>query len=96
MQITVNLTDDEVKYLENDLLDIETWVTDAVKGKISKCKGRMLAEWQPKLLADPDIEYIPATESGLLATIVAHKGYKSRQAREAHDKAEELARSQAK
>ena len=83
MQITVELTDEEVKYLENDLLDLDKWVQDAVKGKISKCKGRMLAEWQPKLIADPAIEMIPATESGLLATIVAHREYKSRTAREA-------------
>ena len=82
MQITINLTDDEVKYLENDLFDIEQWINDAVKGKVSKCKGRMLNEWQPKLLADPVIETIPATESGLLAIIVAHKDYKSRTQRE--------------
>ena len=83
MQIIINLTDDEVKYLENDLIDINQWAQDAIKGKISKCKGRMIAEWQPKLLADPEIETIPATESGLLATIVAHKDYKNRAEREA-------------
>lgn len=82
MQITINITDDEVKYLENDLLDINQWVEDAVKGKISKCKGRMIAEWQPKLLADSEIESIPATESGLLATITSHKDYKNRADRE--------------
>lgn len=35
MQITINLTDDEVKYLENDLLDIEKWVNDAVIGNLT-------------------------------------------------------------
>jgi len=83
MQITINLTDDEVKYLENDLLDIDQWVQDAIKGKNNKCKGRMIAEWHPKLLADPEVETIPATEAGLLATIVAHKDYKKRADREA-------------
>ena len=83
MQITINITDDEVKYLENDLLDIEQWVVAAVKGKISKCKGRMIQEWQPKLLADPTIETIPATESGLLSTITSHKDYMKRVDREA-------------
>jgi hypothetical protein len=63
---------------------------DAVKGKISKCKGRMLQEWQPRLLADPEIESIPATEAGLLNTIVAHKDYKSRTAREAVRQAKEV------
>ena len=83
MQITINLTDEEVKYLENDLLNVEQWVQDAVKGKISKCKDRMIAQWQPKLLADPEITNIPATEQGFLNTILTHKDYKNRSMRDA-------------
>jgi len=96
MQITINILDDDVKYLENDLLDIEDWAQKAVVGKISKCKGRLLNEWQPKLLADPEIEMIPATESGLLATIIAHKDYKNRVVRDAEDKAQAEAQAKAK
>jgi len=90
MQITINLTDDEVKYLENDLIDIQDWVSKAVVGKVSKCKGRMLAEWQPKLIADPEVESIPASESGFLATILAHKEYLNRVDREASAKQVEV------
>ena len=82
MQITINLTDNEVKYLQNDLLDINQWVQDAVKGKINNCKKRLIKSWQPILLADAEVETIPATEDGMLSVIIAHKDYKNRAERD--------------
>ena len=83
MQITVNISDSDVLCLSNDLLDINDWVQKAVAGKIAKCKDRMVAEWLPKLMADPLVESIPANQDQLIALIVARDDYSDRVAREA-------------
>lgn len=83
MIIQIEISDEEVKCLEHDLLDINQWVQDAVKGKINNCKARMCKEWTARLIADPAIESIPAKEPLLIAAIHAHKDYKNRAAREA-------------
>ena len=83
MKIEKTLTELEEKILKNDLLDIQEWVDGAIDGKINNCKKRMLAEWQPKLMADPEVESIPATEEGLINLIVARADYKDRAARDA-------------
>lgn len=82
MRIEVNLSEEEVLCLNHDLLDIDQWVQEAVKGKVNNCKKRMVNEWMPKLLQDPDVESIPADESKLLSMIGSHKDYKSRKDRE--------------
>jgi hypothetical protein len=82
MKITINLTDEEIKYLENDIVDIEKWIKNAVKGKIYKCKCRLFDEWQEKLINDPTIDSIPANESDLLTVIINHADYKNRKSKE--------------
>ena len=76
------LTTTEEQVLSNELLDIQGWVDGAVTGKINKCKKRMLTEWHPKLLADPAVTSLPATEEELIALIMARDDYKSRTQRE--------------
>jgi hypothetical protein len=81
------LTTTEEQVLGNDLLDIQAWVDGAINGKINNCKKRMLAEWQPKLLADPAVTSLPATEEELIALIVARSDYKNATTRVAEDQA---------
>ena len=59
-------------------VDINSWVTSAVDGKINNCKKRMIAEWIPKLNADESVESIPANEEKLIEVIVARDDYKNR------------------
>lgn len=82
MNITVTLTEDEVKCLENDLLDIEEWVQNAVKEKVKNCKSRILEEWVPKLLQDPEVSTISGDENQLITQIITHKNYKNRALKE--------------
>jgi len=89
MNITVSLTDEEVKCLENDLMDVQKWVEDLVKNKVESCKKRMVDEWVPKLLQDPEVTVISASESELVDQILAHKNYKKRSVREEELKAKE-------
>jgi len=82
MEIQVIISDVNVSILENDLLDINQWVQNAVVGKINNCKKRLLAEWQPKLFADPTVENIPANEDAFINMVVARDDYKNRVQRE--------------
>ena len=77
MEIQVTISDVNVSILENDLLDINQWVQNAVIGKINNCKKRMIAEWQPKLFADPTVENIPANEDDFINMVVARDDYKN-------------------
>ena len=78
MDINIVIKDEDVLCLENDLLDVEKWVQEAVKGKIHQCKKRMISQWVPKLLNDPEIAQLPASESDLIGMIIKHKEYKNR------------------
>lgn len=82
MEIQVIISDVNVSILENDLLDINQWVQNAVVGKINNCKKRLLAEWQPKLFADPTVENIPANEDAFINMVVARDDYKTAVQRE--------------
>lgn len=78
MNITITLSEEEVKCLENDLLDIQKWVEDSLDNKIHNCRKRILQEWLPKLIQDPEVSSIPASESEILTQVMAHKNYKNR------------------
>jgi len=53
LQINISLTPNEQKFLLNDLISIEEWVSSAISGKLYKCKKRMINEWNPKIVSDP-------------------------------------------
>ena len=79
---TVTVSDIDIKALENDILDVDEWIQNAVLGKINNCKKRMLTEWYPRLTADPEVESIPANDDSLITLIIARDDYKSRKQRE--------------
>ena len=78
---TISTTEESV--LKNDLLDIQDWWDNALAGKINNCKKRMIQEWNPKLMADPEVEAIPANEDDFIALVVARDDYKNRVERDA-------------
>ena len=86
LTITVHINDDDEKCLANDLLDINEWVQDAVKGKINQCAKRLDNEWRPKLDRDPTVTAIPADRVARRAIIFARSDYRDRLAREAEPK----------
>ena len=75
---TVTITDADETALNNDLIDIDTWIQAAVTGKINNCKKRMVTQWQPVLFADESVESMPATADGIIALVVARDDYKTR------------------
>ena len=77
----VTISDSDMKALEHDLIDVNQWLQEAVAGKISNCKKRMISEWQPKLFADPAVDNIHADENAFINLVVSRDDYKNRSQR---------------
>jgi len=78
----IDLSDADMKSLQNDILNIEDWINGAIAGKIVACKKRLLDEWTPKLMADPAVHTIPGNEAALINVITQHPDYLDRSDRE--------------
>ena len=87
MDFTVTISDIHMKVLDNELLDVDHWIQMAVEGKIASVQKRMLRDWNTRLLADPDVESIPANEDALIDMIVARDDYKTAVQRVAEEEA---------
>jgi len=83
MNITITISDTDQKILENDLLDIEAWVNDAVSGKINSSWKRMQSQWTTVLMNDPSYtDPIPSNKEDFINTITNLPAYQNRQERE--------------
>ena len=78
LTITIQISDADLLVLQNDIPDVEKWVRDAVDGRTYKAKGRMVRDWQKRLIADPDVETIPANADGIIQMAVARPDYRNR------------------
>jgi len=88
LTLTVELTDTEQTILKNDLVDINTWLQDAMTGKKSNCWKRMQSEWTTKLMNDSSFtDPIPSNQADFVKLVTARSDYKDRAAR---DKASEI------
>ena len=83
LTITVEVDDTQQTILKNDLLDINTWVQDAMTGKINNCWKRMQSEWTTKLMNDSSFtDPIPSNQADFVKLVVARSDYKDRKARD--------------
>ncbi len=86
---TVNITDTQQTILSNDLYNdtdnagIDTWIDEALTGKINSCWKRMHREWSDKLTNDESFtDPIPSNQSDFVDLVVARPDYKNRKARD--------------
>ena len=83
LTLTIEVDDTQQTILKNDLLDINTWVQDAMTGKINSCWKRMQREWTTKLMNDSSFtESIPSNQADFVKLVVARSDYKNRADRE--------------
>ena len=83
LTLTIEVDDTQQTILKNDLLDINTWVQDAMTGKINNCWKRMQSEWTTKLMNDSSFtESIPSNQADFVTLVVARSDYKNRADRE--------------
>ena len=86
---TVSLTDLQQKILSNDLSNdtdnagIDSWIQDAVDGKINNSWKRMQQEWTTKLMNDDSFtDSIPSNQADFVALVTARRDYKNRKQRD--------------
>ena len=86
VEITVNDTMQAI--MNNDLLDIKTWIEEAVAGKQNNCWKRMQSEWTTKLMNDDSFtDAIPSNQADFVTLVTGRDDYKTRKQR---DEAESL------
>ena len=86
--LTIEVDDTQQTILKNDLLDINTWVQEAMTGKINNAWKRMQREWTDKLMNDSSFtDPIPSNQADFVKLVVARSDYKNRADR---DKANKL------
>ena len=87
LTLTVEVDDTQQTILKNDLLDINTWVQDAMRGKINNCWKRMQSEWTIKLMNDSSFtDPIPSNQADFVKLVTARSDYKTRVQRDAANK----------
>ena len=86
---TVSLTDLQQNILKNDLYSdadnagLDSWIQDAVDGKINSCWKRMQSEWTTKLMNDDSFtDPIPSNQADFVALVIAMSDYKNRKAKD--------------
>ena len=86
--ITIKIDDTDEKVMLNDLLDIDTWVQQAVTGKINNCWKRMQQNWTNQLMNDESFtDPIPSNKADFVKMVTARSDYKDRAARDKEESA---------
>ena len=81
VEITVNDTMQAI--MNNDLLDIKTWIEEAVVGKQNNCWKRMQSEWTTKLMNDDSFtDSIPSNQADFVTLVTGRSDYKTRKQRD--------------
>tara|TARA_R110002126_G_scaffold17217_2_gene67565 strand:+ start:214 stop:498 length:285 start_codon:yes stop_codon:yes gene_type:complete len=86
---TITLTDLQQQLLSHDLYNdtdnagIDSWIQDAIDGKINSCWKRFQQEWSNKLINDSSFtDNIPSNQADFVALVIARSDYKNRKARD--------------
>ena len=83
LTLTIEVDDTQQTILKNDLLDINTWVQEAMTGKINNAWKRMQREWTDKLMNDSSFtDPIPSNQADFVKLVLAQSDYKNRKARD--------------
>ena len=78
----LTLTDEEVKILEHDLLNIQEWIAGAIAGKLNNCKKRAAISYRETLKKE-GAEMVPANDSVAVQQYFLRADYKNRKQRDA-------------
>ena len=87
LTLKIEVDNTQQAILNNDLLDINQWVQDAMTGKINNCWKRMQREWTDKLMNDSSFtDPIPSNQADFVKLITARSDYKTRKQRDEPEK----------
>lgn len=82
IKYSVDITDEQQKILEHDLLDIKDWINKAIQGKVNNCLKRAANECRQILKNNPNA-MVPANDVTAAFALFSSKHYKNRVQREA-------------
>ena len=79
LTVTITLNDTQQAVLNNDLVDIKSWIENAVIGKENNCWKRMQTEWTTKLMNDKSFtDPIPSNQADFVTLVTGRSDYKTR------------------
>ena len=83
LKVEITINDTMQAIMNNDLLDIKTWIEDAVAGKQNNCWKRMQSEWTTKLMNDDSFtDPIPSNQADFVTLVTGRDDYKTRKERD--------------
>ena len=83
LTVTITLNDTQQAIMNNDLVDIKTWIEDAVSGKQNNCWKRMQTEWTTNLMNDDSFtDPIPSNQADFVTLVTGRSDYKTRAERD--------------
>ena len=83
LTVTITLNEIQQAIMNNDLLDIKTWIEDAVAGKQNNCWKRMQTEWTTKLMNDDSFtDPIPSNQADFVTLVTGRSDYQTRAERD--------------
>ena len=83
LTVTITLNDTQQAIMNNDLVDINTWIEDAVAGKQNNCWKRMQTEWTTKLMNDDSFtDPIPSNQADFVTLVTGRSDYQTRSERD--------------
>ena len=84
LTVSITLNDTQQSILNNDLLDIQQWIEQAVEGKENNCWKRMQTEWTTKLMNDDSFtDPIPSNQADFVTLVTGRDDYQTRTERDA-------------
>jgi len=83
LKVEITVSDTMQAIMNNDLLDIQTWIEEAVVGKQNNCWKRMQTEWTTKLMNDDSFtDPIPSNQAAFVTLVTQRDDYKTRKQRD--------------
>lgn len=86
-KVIFEISDVDIKILENDLLDVQAEIERRLQyiitHKVDQCYRRLHQEWMQKLQQDPLIEAVPLKREDFVKYVMALPDYKNRATLEA-------------
>ena len=79
--IVLNIPDNDIKVVENDVIDGEQWIKDAWAGKFNKCKERLVKQEVDRSIQEGS--QIPSTADAIVQKAFLRPDYKNRRDRDA-------------
>ncbi|MAH47041.1 hypothetical protein CMI37_14535 [Candidatus Pacearchaeota archaeon] len=73
----IHISQHDYDYILSYVQELNEWVYGAILGHINRGTKKMILQYQPVLMADPDVATFPATKEGMVEVITARADYQT-------------------